>query len=83
MAASVLNTPRAVEVGVFVVRAFVKLRELSATHKELRLKLDELERKVSGHDQAIAGLINAMRGLMTPPEAKRKRPIGFGSWDEK
>lgn len=83
MAASVLNTPRAVEVSVFVVRAFVKLRELSATHKELGQKLDELERKVSGHDQAIAGLINAIRELMTPPEAKKKRPIGFGSWDEK
>lgn len=83
MAASVLNTPRAVEVSVFVVRAFVKLRELSATHKELGQKLDELERKVSGYDQAIAGLINAIRELMTPPEAKKKRPIGFGSWDEK
>ncbi|MBK9130134.1 MAG: ORF6N domain-containing protein [Gammaproteobacteria bacterium] len=83
MAASVLNTPRAVEVSVFVVRAFVKLRELSATHKELGQKLDELERKVSGHDQAIAGLINAIRELMTPPEPKKKRPIGFGQWDEK
>ncbi len=83
MAASVLNTPRAVEVSVFVVRAFVKLRELSATHKELGQKLDELERKVSGHDQAIAGLINAIRELMTPPEPKKKRPIGFSSWEEK
>jgi hypothetical protein len=83
MAASVLNTPRAVEVSVFVVRAFVKLRELSATHKELGQKLDELERKVSGHDQAIAGLIHAIRELMMPPELEKKRPIGFGAWDEK
>lgn len=83
MAASVLNSPRAVEVSVFVVRAFVKLRELTMAHKEIRQKLNELERKVSGHDNAIAGLINAIRELMTPPEPKKKRPIGFGSWDDK
>lgn len=83
MAASVLNTPRAVEVSVFVVRAFVKLRELAMAHKEIRQKLDELEHKVTGHDQAIAGLISAIRELMTPPEPKEKRPIGFASWEDK
>jgi hypothetical protein len=83
MAASVLNTPRAVEVSVFVVRAFVKLRELAMAHKEIRQKLDELERKVTGHDQAIARLISAIRELMMPPEPKKKRTIGFASWDEK
>ena len=83
MVAAVLNTPRAVEVSVFVVRAFVKLRELAMAHKEIRSKLDDLERKVAGHDQAIAGLINAIRELMTPPEPKKKRPIGFGPWDDK
>jgi ORF6N domain len=82
MAASVLNSPRAVEVSVFVVRAFVKLRELSMAHKEIRQKLSELEQKVAGHDQAIADLINAIRELMTPPESKKKRPIGFGPWEE-
>ena len=82
MAASVLNSPRAVEVSVFVVRAFVKLRELSVSHKEITKKLDELERKVTGHDQAIAGLINAIRELMTPSEPKKKRPIGFAPWKE-
>ena len=76
MAASVLNSPRAVEVSVFVVRAFVKLRELTMAHKEIRRKLDELEHKVAGHDQAIAGLINAIREL-------KKRPIGFGPRDDK
>lgn len=74
MAASVLNSPRAVEVSVFVVRAFVKLRELSMAHKEIRQKLNELEHKVTGHDQAIAGLINAIRELMMPPAPKKKRP---------
>lgn len=83
MAASVLNTPRAVEVSVFVVRAFVKLRELAMAHKEIRQKLSELEQKVTGHDQAIAGLIHAIRELMTPPEPKKKRPIGFSPWNEK
>lgn len=83
MAAAVLNSPRAVEVSVFVVRAFVKLRELALAHKEIGQKLNELEHKVAGHDQAIAGLINAIRELMTPPAPKRKRPIGFAPWEEK
>lgn len=76
MAATVLNSPRAVEMSVFVVRAFVQLREMLSTHKELAAKLDALERKVGSHDQAIAGLIDAIRQLMTPPEEK-KRGIGF------
>lgn len=83
MAASVLNSPRAVEVSVYVVRAFVQLRELAVTHKDLARKLDELERRVTGHDEAIAGLINAIRELMVPPEPKKKRSIGFAPWEEK
>lgn len=83
MAASVLNSPRAVEVSVFVVRAFVKLRELSVAHKEIGRKLDQLERKVTVHDLAIADLINAIRELMTSPEPKKKRPIGFAPWEDK
>ncbi|MBI2313471.1 MAG: ORF6N domain-containing protein [Betaproteobacteria bacterium] len=76
MAAAVLNSPRAVEVSVFVVRAFVQLREMLATHKELAAKLEELERKVSSHGQAIADLINAIRQLMRAPESSG-RSIGF------
>ena len=83
MAASVLNSPRAVEVSVFVVRAFVKLRELAMAHKEIGQKLNQLERKVAGHDEAIAGLIRAIRELMITPEPKRKRPIGFAPWESK
>ena|SRR2546422_1879071 len=67
MAASVLNTPRAIEVSVFVVRAFVKLREWIASHKELAQKLAEVERKVSSHDEAIRSLVVAIRQLMAPP----------------
>ena len=76
MAATVLNSARAVEMSVFVVRAFVQLREFLAAHRELAAKLDELERKLSTHDQAIAGLIDAIRQLTaTPP--RKSRPIGF------
>lgn len=81
MAASVLNTTRAVEVSVFVVRAFVQLRETLGAHKELAKRLDELEsrieRKFSSHDQALAGILEAIRNLMTPPESAKKRRIGF------
>ena len=83
MAASVLNSPRAVEISVHVVRAFVHLRELVSGHKELAQKLNQLERKVGAHDRAIAELINAIRELMTPAEPKKKRPIGFAPWKEK
>ncbi len=81
MAASVLNTPRAVEVSLYVVRAFVELRETLATHKELAKRLDELEsrleRKLATHDQAISGILEAIRQLMAPPEPAKKRRIGF------
>jgi hypothetical protein len=77
MAASVLNSSRAVEVSVFVVRAFVKLRQWMAGQAELVEKLGELERRVTGHDEAIRQLVTAMRQLMAPPPAKPKRPIGF------
>jgi hypothetical protein len=76
MIASVLNTKRAIEVGVYVVRAFVKLREVLATHKELAQKLSELEGRVTGHDEHIQSLFEAIRRLMASPVTKRWR-IGF------
>ena len=76
MAATLLNSPRAVEVSVFVVRAFVKLRQLVLTNKELAGKLDQLERKVSGHDDTIRQLVAAIRQLMAPPEPPKKE-MGF------
>ena len=79
-AANVLNSPRAVEMGVYVVRAFVKLRGLLASNKEFARRLDELEarieKKLTTHDQAIAAILSAIRQLMNPPTPKR-RPIGF------
>jgi hypothetical protein len=83
MLGNVLKSSRAVEMSLRVVRAFVHLRELVATHKELAHKFDELERKVSSHDQAITGLLHAIRQLMAPPEAGKQRPIGFAPWKEK
>jgi len=76
MAATILSSPRAVEMSVYVVRAFVQLRDLLASNQELAQKFAELEHKVSTHDQAILGILKAIRELMTPPETKR-RPIGF------
>ena len=81
MAAMVLNSPHATEVSVYVVRAFVELRDTLLTHKELAKRLDELEsrleKKLATHDQAIAGILDAIRQLMTPPEPTKKRRIGF------
>jgi len=76
MAASVLNSHRAIEVSVYVVRAFVKLRELLRTHKELARKLVELGKRIEGHDEEIIALFEAIRQLMEPPEKPSKR-IGF------
>ncbi len=81
MAAMVLNSPSATEVSVYVVRAFVELRDTLVAHKELAKRLDELEskleRKLATHDQAIAGILDAIRQLMVPPESAKKRRIGF------
>jgi hypothetical protein len=80
MVASVLNTKRAIQVSVFVVRAFVRLREILATHKELAHTLAELERKLQNHDESIRSLVVAIRRLMAPPEPEPeppKRRIGF------
>jgi hypothetical protein len=77
MLSSVLSSPRAIAVNIEVMRAFVRLREVLAGNKELAAKLGELERKLKTHDQAIAGILDAIRQLMAPPPAPRKRPIGF------
>ena len=76
MLAAVLNTPRAIGVSVFVVRAFVRLREILTTHKALAHKLAELESKIETHDEAIRSLVVAIRRLMAAPERPPKK-IGF------
>lgn len=76
MAATVLNTQRAIEASIFVVRAFVALREMVATQKELARKLSDLEQHLKDHDQQIQAIFEAIRQLMSPPERSRKK-IGF------
>ena len=93
MAATILNSPRATEVSVFIVRAFVQLREMLATHKVLAAKLEELEQKTEAlalrHDSLAANtraqfrqVLDTLRELMAPPEPKR-RPIGFIAPEDK
>lgn len=76
MLASVLNSPRAIEAGIYVVQAFVKLREILSTHKELAQKLKELEYKIETHDEQITAIFEAINQLLTPPPVT-KRKIGF------
>ena len=76
MAAAVLNSKQAVQVSVFVVRAFVRLREMLATNRQLTAKLDELERQVESHDTAIREILEAIRELMRPEETPRHK-MGF------
>jgi len=76
MAATVLNSERAVQMSVFVVRAFVRLREMLATNRKLAGKIDELENRLDTHDSTIQDLIEAIKELMKPEDPPRKS-IGF------
>lgn len=77
MLSSVLKSPRAVQVNVAIMRAFVRLRETLALHKELAKKLADLERKIESHDESIRTLFEAIHQLMTPPPEPPRREIGF------
>jgi hypothetical protein len=77
MAAQVLHAPRAVEMSIFVVRAFVRLREVLATHREFAAKLAELEQKLEGHDTAIAEIVATLRTMLAAPGSDHGRKIGF------
>ncbi len=76
MLSSVLNSERAVQVNIAIMRAFVKLREILETNRELARKFAELEARVGKHDEQIGSIIEAIRQLMAPPE-KPRREIGF------
>ncbi len=93
MAATILSSPRAIEVSVYVVRAFVRMRELATTHTDLARRLAELEEKTEvlsmDHDtfsrntrNQLKQVFDALRELMTPPDPP-KRPIGFVLPDDK
>ena len=76
MLSSVLNSERAIEVNIAIMRVFVRLREMMGTHKELAFKLVELEERLEGHDEQIRSIFEAIRQLMMPPEPTKKK-IGF------
>jgi hypothetical protein len=76
MLSSVLNSGRAIKVNIAIMRAFVKLRQMLDTNRELASKFSELERRVGKHDEEIAVILETIRQLMPPPE-KPRREIGF------
>ena len=80
MISSVLSSDRAIDINIEIMRAFVKLRELLSSNRELARRFEQLEarleKKLTEHDQAIAAILSAIRELMNPPEQK-SRPIGF------
>jgi len=82
-AANVLNSPEANKMSVFIVRAFVRLREMLLSNEKLASKVDELERRVTDHDEILIELVREIRRLIDLPKpARRKRPIGFISTGE-
>lgn len=74
MLSSVLNSDRGIDVNIAIMRAFVRLREILASHKDLARKLDELESKYDEHFRIV---FDAIRKLMDPPHPRKKRRIGF------
>ena len=79
MLSSVLNSERAIQVNIAIMRVFVKLRRLLTAHKELAHKLKELEHRTEKHDSEIQAIFEAIHQLMEPPPEKPKRQIGFYS----
>lgn len=80
MLSSVLNSPRAIEINILIMRTFGRLREMISTHKDLAKKLEDLEKK---YDSQFKMVFDAIRQLMTPPEPKKKRAIGFGRGNDR
>jgi len=79
MLSSVLNSERAIQVNIAIMRAFVQLREMLATHRELAQNLAELERKIDRHDASIKAIFDAIRQLMAPSPPSKQPRIGFRS----
>ena len=80
MLSSVLHSERAIQVNIEIMRAFVRLRQMLSSNAELARKLNALEKK---YDVRFKAVFEAIHELMTPPESKKKRPIGFASWEKK
>lgn len=79
MLSSVLRSPRAVQVNIAIMRAFVKLRELMISHKDLAQKIEEIEKRVGAHDENFVIVFQAIRQLLEGPKEPltKKKPIGF------
>ena len=77
MAATVLSSSRAIDMSVYVVRAFVRMRDSISANSEVAKRLDQLERKVGTHDRAIVEILQAIRQLTQPGEPPKRRRIGF------
>ena len=82
MLSSVLRSERAVHVNIEIMRAFVRLRKILAANADLARRLDELERRVGDHDEQLIHVVRAIRQLMEPPAASKRRRIGFQTQDE-
>ena len=76
MLASVLNSDRAIEVNIQIVRIFTQIKEMLLMNKDFLLKVEQLENKVTSHDEDIKNIFQALKRLLNPPQAPRKR-IGF------
>ncbi len=77
MLSGVLNSKSAIEANIFIMRAFVKIRELLATHKDLAIKINSLECKYANHDEKIQQIFEAIRQLLLPPKTKTRVIEGF------
>ena len=82
MAGNVLNSPRAIDVSMFIVRAFIQMRDLLATHKNIAKQLSALDKRVTGQDKTIAQIIATIHQLLEPPPEPKKRPMGFHTSDD-
>ena len=78
MLSSVLRSERAVQMNIAIIRAFIKLREILATHKELAQRLETVDRKYQKHDNELAAVFEAIRNLLSAPETPKRR-IGFNT----
>ena len=82
MLSSVLNSERAIQMNILIVRAFVKLREILATHKDLTRKIEDLDRQQKEHGEQLGAVYSIVKQLISPP-AKPKRRIGFAPAEAK
>ena len=82
MLSCILNSDRAIDVNIRIIRVFTKLREMLLTHKDILLKLDQLEKKAINHDENIQMIFDALRQLLRQPEQTRKR-IGYKTQKDK